>query len=299
MMSTLDARRVCSSDKPMAGRQLGCQSSFRSKTPAHGVFRNEDDVTSRWTVGPGAYEATSFFSADKLPINGHQSSFRSCRRPFVMGPPKTPGPGAYTAKGHSGGWGSRSSKQHMTSPAPSARSPSASSSSSSAFVWTRRATAPSIPSIDTAMGYEEDADGHLVPQDAPRPPKGGVAPSSYSPLSTLTKPRGAINGAWGLAEREGGSTFGIFAGTTAAAALAPGHSIGMTANPRPRRAVPYSSFVPKVEPAKSGWKPWAGAPGVPASRTRDSRHHSHSRHARIPSHAKGYRSRALPMRKPG
>ena len=246
LMSSLDMKRVHqSSDKST--------SAFRSRTAAHG---HESDVTCRWTVGPGAYELSSFFSAEKLPTNGHQSAFRSLRRAFVAGPPKTPGPGAYTAKNHSGGWGSRSRQQHVSAPVLSA-SPS---SSSNAFVWTRRATAPSIPSVDTAMGYEEDADGQLVPQDAPRPPTGGVAPNQYTPLSTLTKPR-AINGTWDVAERSGGS---IFAMNTGAAALAPGHSTGMTANPRPRRTLPASSFATKVEPAKAGWEPWAGPPGAPA-----------------------------------
>jgi len=110
------------------------------------------------------------------------------------------------------------------------------------------------------MGYEEDADGQLVPQDALRPPTGGVAPNQYTPLSTLTKPR-AINGTWDVAGRSGGS---MFATNTGAAALAPGHSTGMTANPRPRRPLPASSFATKVEPAKAGWKPWAGPPGAPA-----------------------------------
>jgi hypothetical protein len=246
LMSTLDMKRVHQSSPTTT-------SAFRSRTAAHG---HEADVTSRWTVGPGAYEISSFFSAEKLPTNGHQSAFRSLRRPFVAGPPKTPGPGAYTAKNHTGGWGSRSRQQHVSGPVLGA-SPS---SSSNAFLWTRRATAPSIPSVDTAMGYEEDADGQLVPQDALRPPTGGVAPNQYTPLSTLTKPR-AINGTWDVAGRSGGS---MFATNTGAAALAPGHSTGMTANPRPRRPLPASSFATKVEPAKAGWKPWAGSPGAPA-----------------------------------
>ena len=246
LMSTLDMKRVHQSSPTTT-------SAFRSRTAAHG---HEADVTSRWTVGPGAYEISSFFSAEKLPTNGHQSAFRSLRRPFVAGPPKTPGPGAYTAKNHTGGWGSRSRQQHVSGPVLGA-SPS---SSSNAFLWTRRATAPSIPSVDTAMGYEEDADGQLVPQDALRPPTGGAAPNQYTPLSALTKPR-AINGTWDVAGRSGGS---MFATNTGAAALAPGHSTGMTANPRPRRPLPASSFATKVEPAKAGWKPWAGPPGAPA-----------------------------------
>ena len=244
LMSTLDMKRVhLSSDKS--------SSAFRSRTIRGGA---EEDVTCRWTVGPGAYELSSFFSAEKLPTNGHQSAFRSLRRDFVTGPPKTPGPGAYTAKNHSGGWGSRSRQQHVSAPVLSA-SPS---SSSNAFVWTRRATAPSIPSVDTAMGYEEDADGQLVPQDAPRGQYAPPAPNQYTPQSTLTKPR-AINGAWDMAERKIGERR-----NTGAAALAPGHSTGMTANPRPRRTLPASSFATKVEPAKAGWEPWAGPPGAPA-----------------------------------
>ena len=246
LMSTLDMKRVYkNADKST--------SAFRSRTAAHG---HEADVTSRWTVGPGAYEISSFFSPEKLPTNGNQSAFRSRRRAFMTGPPKTPGPGAYTAKNLSAGWGSRSRQQHVSGPV---LGPS-SSSSGNAFVWTRRATAPSIPSIDTAMGYEEDAYGQLVPQEAPRPPTGGVAPNHYTPLTTLTKPR-AINGTWDLAERSGGSMFMV---NTAAAAVAPGHSYGMSANPRPRRAAPDSSFASKVEPAKAGWQPWAGPPGAPA-----------------------------------
>ena len=244
LMSTLDMKRVhLSSDKS--------SSAFRSRTIRGGA---EEDVTCRWTVGPGAYELSSFFSAEKLPTNGAQSAFSSARRPFVTGPPKTPGPGAYTAKNHSGGWGSRSRQQHVSAPVLSA-SPS---SSSNAFVWTRRATAPSIPSTDTAMGYEEDADGQLVPQDAPRGQYAPPAPNQYTPQSTLTKPR-AINGAWDVAERKIGERR-----NTGAAALAPGHSTGMTANPRPRRTPPASSFASKVEPAKAGWEPWAGPPGAPA-----------------------------------
>ena len=246
LMSTLDMKRVYkNADKST--------SAFRSRTAAHG---HEADVTSRWTVGPGAYEISSFFSPEKLPTNGNQSAFRSRRRAFMTGPPKTPGPGAYTAKNLSAGWGSRSRQQHVSGPV---LGPS-SSSSGNAFVWTRRATAPSIPSIDTAMGYEEDAYGQLVPQEAPRPPTGGVAPNHYTPLTTLTKAR-AINGTWDLAERSGGSMFMM---NTAAAAVAPGHSYGMSANPRPRRAAPDSSFASKVEPAKAGWQPWAGPPGAPA-----------------------------------
>ena len=167
LMSTLDMKRVYkNADKST--------SAFRSRTAAHG---HEADVTSRWTVGPGAYEISSFFSPEKLPTNGNQSAFRSRRRAFMTGPPKTPGPGAYAAKNLSAGWGSRSRQQHVSGPV---LGPS-SSSSSNAFVWTRRATAPSIPSIDTAMGYEEDAYGQLVPQEAPRPPAGAGRRRSVDP----------------------------------------------------------------------------------------------------------------------
>ena len=57
LMSTLDMKRVYkNADKST--------SAFRSRTAAHG---HEADVTSRWTVGPGAYEISSFFSPEKLP----------------------------------------------------------------------------------------------------------------------------------------------------------------------------------------------------------------------------------------
>ena len=117
LMSTLDMKRVYkNADKST--------SAFRSRTAAHG---HEADVTSRWTVGPGAYEISSFFSPEKLPTNGNQSAFRSRRRAFMTGPPKTPGPGAYAAKNVSAGWGSRSRQQHVSGPV---LGPSSSSSTS-------------------------------------------------------------------------------------------------------------------------------------------------------------------------
>ena len=147
--------------------------AFRSRTPAHDF---EADVTCRWTVGPGAYD---FFSGlDKLPAHNNRSSFKS-RRWHARPPVPTPGPGAYTPKA----WGIRTDRGVSIGPSagPAGSSGVAGSSSCSSFVWTRRATAPSIPSIDQAMGYEEDADGQLVPQEALQPPAGGVAPNHYSP----------------------------------------------------------------------------------------------------------------------
>ena len=253
LMSTFDVKRM------MHSADRSSTSAFRSKTVAHGA---ESDESCRWTVGPGAYEISSFFSAEKLPTNGHRSAFRSGRRSPINGPPSTPGPGAYTDKSFSGGWGSRSPGGKAPAPRSRAPLPSPSSTSdSNTPVWARRATAPSIPSLDTAMGYEEDADGKLVRQDAPRPPEGGVAPNHYTPLSTLTKPR-SINGVWDLAGRGHGATFAV---ATAASALAPGHSTGVTANPRPRRFPPSSSFAPKAAPTKDlDSSPWAGGPGAPA-----------------------------------
>ena len=158
-------------------RRLGglatMSAAFRSRTPAHDF---EADVTCRWTVGPGAYDL--FSGLDKLPAHNNRSSFKS-RRWHARPPVPTPGPGAYTPKA----WGIRTDRGVSIGPSagPAGSSGVADSSSCSSFVWTRRATAPSIPSIDQAMGYEEDADGQLVPQEAIQPPAGGVAPNHYSP----------------------------------------------------------------------------------------------------------------------
>lgn len=222
-------------------------SAFKSATPAHDY---EADVTSHWTVGPGAYNLSSFFQVNKLPASDNRSSFRSRRRPPPAQAP-TPGPGAYSPSG----WGVRSSNQSSRS---SLGSDGSSSVQNGSFVWTRRATAPSIPSIDQAMGYEEDAEGQLVAQEAQRPPQGGVAPNHYSPQHTLTKPRAVVADFSAAAGRE---QLGLGTFQTGASADAPASYTGMTANPRPRRSVPSASFATKWGAAEGAWQPWPGGPG--------------------------------------
>ena len=211
-------------------------SAFKSGTPAHGEFVH--DVTSTWTVGPGAYRHTGM--TDRLP-DGGTHGFRSGRTKAVKDKLRVPGPGAYDP------YSDARARRHLGAPA----------TPSTSFTWTRRPTAPSIPTLQMAMGYEEDGAGQLVPQEAPKPPKGGVAPNRYSPSTALTQ-RATLSPDFGASMGRSLPIVGTFVSSTEG--LAPGCHTGVTANPRPRRPVPSTSFANKTEKDVE-WHPWEGPPG--------------------------------------
>ena len=232
-------------------------SSFLSGT---GRGADVDDTTARWAPGPGTYGSTAF--SDGLPEFG-SAAFKS-KRTHGRAPTPTPGPGAYTLKSTIKGSnsteslfvGSVSGAGRVVTGGPG--------NSSSSFIWTRRSTAPSIPTLQLAMGYEEDADGQLVPQDAPQPPAGGVAPNRYSPSIVLTRRRPKACD-FGASTGRAQPVLGAFTKATTLArngdGLAPGTYQGMTANPRPRQTPPSAPFSQKVPKPETDWRPWEGTPG--------------------------------------
>ena len=150
--------------------------AFRSKSAAHDF---DADVSALWSPGPGAYEFDSFQGASD---EGGTQAFKSRRwQPRAQTP--TPGPGHYKPFAGSPSFAVRTPVQRIGGAHPAQPR---TDELGNAFVWTRRPTAPSIPSLQLAMGYEEDADGHLVPQEAPPPPKGTPAPDRYSPNVAIT-----------------------------------------------------------------------------------------------------------------
>lgn len=232
-------------------------SSFLSGT---GRGAEADDNSALWAPGPGAYGSKGF--AHGLPEFG-SAGFKS-KRTQGRAPTPTPGPGAYTLKSTIKGTNSTASSFVCSVSSAGRVVTGGSGSSGSGFVWTRRSTAPSIPTLQLAMGYEEDADGQLVPQEAPRPPDAMPAPNRYSPSVVLTRRRPAASD-FGASAGRAQPVPGDFTKATTLArsgdGLAPGTHQGMTANPRPRQPAPSAQFSRPVPQLEIERRSWEGTPG--------------------------------------
>ena len=150
-----------------------------SKNAALACHSPSSKNNPRWYFvgGPGAYEASSGFRATVGGTAAFRGPGRAARRSGET----------RRSAGETTEWvGLGLDSAALRRAAPTAPPPPA-----HAFEWTRRATAPSIPIATQAWGHDEDASGHLQPQ---QPAKRGarLGPGAYRADVRATRPRAPV-----------------------------------------------------------------------------------------------------------
>ena len=144
-------------------------------------------------------------------------------------PEPTPGPGRYSPSNMST-IGVQRRVRRQASP--------------SSIFWASRGSAPSIPVVDQAWGYEEGIDGSLKLQQPEQPSPTPPGPGYYSPASVAIKRASPMVG---FSAGTGRQTVVPEACTRSAAwGIAPGDYEGEHANPKPYTPLPSSIHPPKL-----------------------------------------------------